>query len=164
MKAQKIAFQIVVVMAIAGILIGINAEARRIRTKINLPKKENVMPNAERIDTATASDSLPLSCLFFFGFDKPLSSEKESFFATNNSDREIVGLGLEIEYLTVDSLQLHRRSVDIECSLPAGETRKIDIPTWDKQHSFYFHQSAKPRRQATPFIVVFQVIYFDIKK
>ena len=138
-------------------------KAQRVSTQINIEKHESsINRNYTKIDIPNADDNTITNQLFFFGFDKPLNSSYESFFITNSLDKDIVGLDLEIEYLTTDSLPLHKRVVNIECNLRKKETKRVDIKSWDKQKSFYFHKNSKPRKQATPFIVGFRLISYYI--
>lgn len=92
------------------------------------------------------------------GFDKRAESRQESFFITNTTDRTLVGIDFTLTYMTMDGRQLHRRIVELDCDIPAGETRKFDIKSFDTQKSFYYHKSQAPgRRQATPFKVSIQI-------
>lgn len=47
---------------------------------------------------------------------------------------------------------------EITCDIPDGQTRKVDIPTFDRQHSFYYRLSQSPRRQASPFDVPIRIL------
>lgn len=89
----------------------------------------------------------------FYGFDKTVGSSMESFFISNGLDDAISELEIDITYTDMKGRQLHRRSVKLDCSIPPKETMRTDIKSWDTQKSFYFHQSVKPKRQATPFAV-----------
>ena len=89
----------------------------------------------------------------FYGFDKTVTSQKESFFISNRLDRQAAAFEIEITYFDMQHRQLHQRLVQVECEIPPGETRRVDVKSWDTQKAFYFHQSAAPRRQATPFDV-----------
>ena len=46
---------------------------------------------------------------------------------------------------------LHSRDYDIKCLIPSKQTRKIDIPTWDKQKTYYYYLGNKPKKIATPY-------------
>lgn len=89
------------------------------------------------------------------GYDKPLRSRRETFFATNNAPADAVELVLSITYLDADGRQLHRRRVNLPCDIPSGETRNLSVQSWDTQQSFYFVRSSVPVRtaQATPYDV-----------
>ena len=87
------------------------------------------------------------------GYDKPLNSHKETFFATNKSNKTVKTIGITLNYFDRKNRQLHSATTTIDCSIPPGETRLLSIKSWDKQNSFYYHLSAKPRRQATPYSV-----------
>lgn len=95
------------------------------------------------------------------GYDKPLSSHHETFFATNKSKATIKSIGITFNYFDRKNRQLHSAKVTIDCSIPPGETRLLSIKSWDKQNSFYYYRSAKPRRQATPYSVTHS-IYFVV--
>lgn len=93
----------------------------------------------------------------FSGFDKIASSKKESVFVSNNSIASFRLLLLTISYHDLEGRQLHSRIVKINTDLPAGETRKIDFPSFDTQGAFYYYKSNAPRRRATPFKVKIQL-------
>lgn len=131
-----------------------NLSAKRIKTTINPLQTTNRNIDDYMVINNDETDSL-FQQISFYGFDKPLSSTIETFFLQNRSENTIKKVVMEMEYFTIDSLQLHKRMVEIDCDVPPQETRKIDIKSWDKQKSYYFHQSVKPRRQATPFKVIF---------
>lgn len=99
-------------------------------------------------------DSIRLS-----GFDKPLRSRKETFFATNKSSRTVSEMAITLEYTDMAGRQLHRRHLRVRRTIGPGQTQHISIPTWDIQQSFYYTRSEKPKRvnQATPFNVAISV-------
>lgn len=99
----------------------------------------------------------------FSGYDKKISSSSESFFITNNTDRTLTAVTLYIEYLTPDGRQLHKRFYKLGCNIPAGETRKADIKSWDTQHSFYFVKSTPAKGKGAPFTVKFDPIAFYLR-
>lgn len=146
-------------------------DARKIRTKLPV-KKESVAEATEaeslsstKVSKAISLDENDSSGTFgrinrkirFYGFDKTVSSAKESFFISNGIDSTLTALTVEITYFDMQRRQLHQSVYPLECQIPAGETRRVDIKSWDTQKSFYFHQSAKPRRQATPFDVTIRL-------
>lgn len=113
-------------------------------------------------DVKTVADTLhgPITdSIYLAGYDKPLRSTRESLFVTNRSDRDIDGLVIETEYRDMAGRQLHKRTVTISCDIPAGETRRVDFRSWDRQQSFYYRLSPKPKRsQATPYDVTCRTI------
>ena len=54
-----------------------------------------------------------------------------------------------------DGSELHRRVCDIPCKSSPGETRRVDIRSWDRQNTFrYSRDAASPRRRvAIPYKV-----------
>lgn len=89
----------------------------------------------------------------FSGFEKEVNSSKETFLISNKSLEVILGLEIRIEYLDLQDRMLHSRDIKEKCYVPAGETRKIDISSWDKQHTYYYYLGNEPRKVATPFKV-----------
>ena len=101
-------------------------------------------------DTLTVTSGL----ITVSGYEKPLRSNRESAMFTNNSDRTVCGLMLDISYSDMKGRELHRRNVKLECDIPPRATRQIYWPSWDRQFTFYYHRSPKPRRGlATPYSV-----------
>lgn len=101
-----------------------------------------------------------LDQVVFAGFDKNRNSSVESFFITNNTDRTLTGVTLYIEYLTPEGRQLHKKFLKLDCRIPAGETRKADIKSWDTQRSFYYIKSNPGRNGGTPFDVRFDPVAY----
>lgn len=98
-----------------------------------------------RADTATVGLS---------GYEKTLRATKETVFVSNLSDnREIVGIIFTVTYLDNSGRILHRRRVEAHPEIPAGETRRLDFPTWDRQMTFYYKGSPRPRVSSIPYDV-----------
>lgn len=161
--------------AMAAVMAGTSpyADARKIRTKHAVPKhsmKETSSSiNAEDAAVSMASDSVSfrqriLPAIRFYGFDKTVGSNMESFFISNGLDQKVSGMEVMITYYDMSGRQLHKQTVRISCDIPAGETKRTDIKSWDTQKSFYFHRSATPKRQATPFDVRIELISVSLPK
>ncbi|MDE6338170.1 MAG: hypothetical protein K2K97_00085 [Muribaculaceae bacterium] len=102
---------------------------------------------SSRIDTTGPDDVL------FTGFDKKRNNPKESFFIINNGSGTIAGVCVALQYTTPDGRMLNKRYAVINVTIPAGETRKVDIPSWDTQHSFYYFKSESDPSRGNPFNV-----------
>lgn len=146
-------------------------DARKVRSKLPVDsrtgKELNMKKGSQTIyaDCPDSSDAQYVRRIGFSGYDKKASAEKESFFITNNSDRTLTGVSFYIVYSTLDSLQLHRRLVELDCSVKPGETEKFDIRSWDTQKSFRYYLSETPRRRrSTPYIVSFEPVRIYLKK
>ena len=89
------------------------------------------------------------------GYDKPLRSRRETFFATNTGEGTVGRLAFTISYFDTDGRLMHRASHNVDAPIPAGETRQIGLRSWDTQQAFYYERSAAPARteQATPYRV-----------
>lgn len=93
------------------------------------------------------------------GYDKPLRSYGESFFLTNRTDSAITGVELTIDYRDTRGRQLHHRSLRHDIDLPAGETRRADISSWDRRQTFYYIRGPKPRTSGvTPYDVKITIV------
>ena len=152
-----------------AMIIGIpTLHARKIKTRHSLPKNKEKTSKADSPQHSDSIISLTTDSLIFtekirpairfYGFDKTLGSTMESFFISNGLDYEIKGMEIQITYSDMKGRQLHKRNVSLECVIPPKETMRTDIKSWDTQKSFYFHQSAKPKRQATPFTAKIELI------
>jgi len=149
--------------AMAAVVSVPDAGARKIRTSHKIQRESGKSEVA--VNDIFRNDSLrvitPDSACWdvikdkvrFYGFDKTANSNTESFFISNGTDSTLVAVGFDIVYTDMKKRQLHRRHIELKCDVAPGETMRHDIKSWDTQKSFYFHQSAKPRRQATPFDV-----------
>lgn len=93
------------------------------------------------------------------GFEKVLRSSRESVFITNNTSRPLEALKLDITYKDMRGRMLHRNAMWVEAEIPAGETRMVSFPSFDRQNLFYYHLSPLPSRasRATPFTVGIEV-------
>lgn len=141
------------------------AFARKVRTKLPVLKNSESVSGNFRSSSQTVIHRDSIGSDFdsiadkisFYGFDKTVTSAFESFFIVNGSDSTVSSISVDISYLDMKGRQLHRRTVSFECDIPPRQTRRQDVRTWDIQKSFYFHQSVKPHRQATPFKVHFSL-------
>jgi hypothetical protein len=135
---------------------------KKVKTKVKSTSVvqvcDTIQNNYITIDANNGVEGRSLSDITFSGFDKPATSLKESFFVVNNTDCTLAGMKLEIEYLTTDGRQLHKRELDLKCDIPSGETRKIDVKSWDTQKSFRYYKSAESRKSAMPFKVKITLI------
>ena len=59
---------------------------------------------------------------------------------------------------------LHSRIVELDCEVPPEESRKFDITSWDKQHTYYYYLGNEPKKVATPFQVKFLPLSFRVKE
>lgn len=151
-------------ISILCILIGLaatSAMGRKVRVKHKIDTHKSTVSTDTMSDYANVSlapDSVgwedAVSKINLYGFDKTVNSSKESLFAVNGLDScAIAEMTLDIVYLDMKGRQLHRMEVSLDCDIPAGETRRVDFPSWDSQKAFYYHKSAAPKKQATPFSV-----------
>ena len=135
-------------MLLCFIAADLSAQGQR-TTRRNLKSLPAVQAESAADTVATAADSTAVT---FSGYEKTLRSSKETFFATNNTGRVITDLSVALTYKDMSGRILDRRLVNVAVEIPAGETRRIDINSWDRQKAFYYHLSAVPRSsQVTPY-------------
>lgn len=95
-----------------------------------------------------------------YGYEKAQQSATESFFVTNNTDREIMSLVVSISYFNIRGDQLHSRTEVVACDIPPSQTRKIDIKSWDRQKLWYYTGShARHSDFSNPYDVRFHIEY-----
>lgn len=99
-----------------------------------------------------------LSDIIFSGYDKKRTSDKESFFVTNTTDRVLTGFSLYINYVDRLGNQLHKQYIKKPCLIPPGETHKIDIRSWDTQHSFFYQKSETNPKKGDPYTITFDPV------
>ncbi len=93
------------------------------------------------------------------GYDKPLRATREAMFLTNHTGVDISGIELEMVYTDMKGRELHRRTVNVACTIPSGATRRADIPSWDTQHTFFYVRGITPRRDRTaPYDVAIKAV------
>lgn len=119
----------------------------------------------QRVNADTLRGAV-LDSVLVAGFDKPLRVGRESMFVTNGTADTIAGMGIEVEYLDMSGRQLHRAAHPVRCLIPPAQTRRVEIPSFDRAGAFYYRLSAVPRRatQATPFDVRVTVTYIIPKQ
>ncbi|MDE5797235.1 MAG: hypothetical protein K2H75_08985 [Muribaculaceae bacterium] len=139
------------------------SEGRKLKLHLRPPAEANSPVSAGQIEvTADSVASAPytLGMITFSGYDKEPQANVESFFITNNTDRVLKSLTLVIYYRTLDGRPLHSRRVTVEPDTSPGTTVRVNIKTWDRQHTFYYHRGNRPRKKATPYEVAFHVESF----
>ena len=99
----------------------------------------------------------------FAGYDKEANSSKESFIIINESDYTLSGIRVNIDYMDMQDRMLHSREIERSCDIPAGESRRIDIPSWDTQKTYFYHLGNEPKKVATPYKVLFHPKTFWVK-
>lgn len=96
------------------------------------------------------------------GYSKRASDAKESFFITNNTAHRMSAVRLLLRYTTMNGEMLTQRTVNVPVSLKPGETKLVEVKSFDVQRLFYYYAGPKPRKQATPFKVAFRLTGYDI--
>lgn len=146
--------RIIIIPGLLLLVCSIGANAR-IKTKFRL---EAVKAPEKSVTDTTALTGEPslIAAIRCFGYDKPLSADKESFFISSSLSADtIASVLLEIRYLSTSGQQLHKEECQHDIVLPPGETRRVELRSWDPTHTFYYYRTPprKPERY-TPYKVV----------
>ncbi len=96
------------------------------------------------------------------GYSKRASDAKESFFITNNTKQRMSAVRLLLRYTTMQGEMLTQRTVTVPVSLKPGETKLVEVKSFDVQRLFYYYAGPQPRKQATPFKVAFRLTGYDV--
>ncbi|MDE6444447.1 MAG: hypothetical protein K2K64_08540 [Muribaculaceae bacterium] len=181
-------FSHALLIALAATLLpsGISADGKKLRTKLNANAEKSLTSgkgkgkasadSGERKAEAwikVSADSLgkdhPVEArltgfdpqsISFTGYDKQATASRETFHVVNRSAHTLRKMDIEIVYQDMKGRMLHKRKATVLCNIPAGETHKTDIRTWDTQLSFYYYLSNPPRRVATPYQVEIHPLAF----
>lgn len=123
------------------------------QTEIRIEGKKVTIEANDSLSGSNGEYELLLNGITFSGYDKEVNSSKESFLVSNKSEVPVTGFEIRIDYLDMKGRMLHSREVKKSCLIPPGETRKVDIPAWETQHTYYYYLGNEPKRVATPFQV-----------
>ena len=143
-----------VVTALLAVAIPLGAtggEKRQNSTRHGLKAipRQTAQVSATSLDTITG-DGIAVD---FYGYEKTLRSTRETVFVTNRSSRPTAALRFTINYYDAQGRLLHSRKVTAAAEIPPGETRRLDFPSWDKQCTFYYTGSPRPRTPAIPYSI-----------
>lgn len=98
------------------------------------------------------------------GFEKAQNSSTESFFIINNSDNYIIGINLSVEYINRKGEQLHLNTVTLDCDIPSGQTRSVQMKSWDRQHLWYYvNTQGRHNEYCNPFDVRIRINHIIIR-
>jgi hypothetical protein len=143
--------QKIILLAIAALTFSAMFADRVVTTRKNL--KVNVATSANLSPADATADSLiaPTNAVRFCGYEKTLSATRETIFIENLTDSIIQQIAFTINYLDSSNRQIHSRKVKRDIKIPAQQTRRLDIPSWDTQKSYYYIHGKRPRKSATPY-------------
>ena len=156
-----------ITLLLALVLIALCASTMDARTKTtrkNLRSLEVPVAVMESDDglLPDSLDGVDPNAVSLKGYSKRASDAKESFFITNNTKHRMSAVRLLLRYTTMDGELLTQRTVNVPVNLKPGETKLVDIKSFDVQRLFYYYAGPKPRKQATPFKVAFRLTGYDV--
>ncbi len=138
----------VLVSAVAFYAPGQRQSSKRGKLK-PLERAVTVGTGAVPFDTVAATAGL----VRLSGYEKTLRATSETVFVSNLSENEISRVIFRVAYYDAQGRLLHRARHDCYVPVPPGETRRLDFPTWDRQFTFYYVRSPRPRVPAVPYSV-----------
>ena len=142
----------------------ISVDARVRTTRKNLRTAEVPVAVMEVADSLMADILLQVdpNAVSLKGYSKRASDSKESFFITNNTKHRMSAVRLLLRYSTMTGEMLTQRTVTVPVSLKPGETKLVEVKSFDVQRLFYYYAGPQPRKSATPFQVAFRLTGYDI--
>lgn len=114
-------------------------------------------------DCEECHEGYSIKMVTFSGYDKPATADKETIFITNNTDRELTSVSFYINYKDINGSQLHKRLVNLQVNIPAGETRIAIFKSWDLQKSFRYKKSRETRRDSYSYSVEIDPVSIYLK-
>ena len=155
----------ILILPLLLILLCVNTlDARTRTTRKNLRSVEVPIAVLESSDGLLPDSLIDIdpNAVTLKGFSKRASDSKESFFITNNSKHRMSAVRLLLRYTTMKGELLTQRMVTVPVSLKPGETKLVEVKSFDVQRLFYYYAGPQPRKQATPFQVAFRLTGYDI--
>lgn len=155
----------ILILPLLLILLCVNTlDARTRTTRKNLRSVEVPIALLESSDGLLPDSLIDIdpNAVTLKGFSKRASDSKESFFITNNTKHRMSAVRLLLRYTTMKGELLTQRTVTIPVSLKPGETKLVEVKSFDVQRLFYYYAGPQPRKQATPFQVAFRLTGYDI--
>ena len=156
-----------ITLLLALVLIALCASTMDARTKTtrkNLRSLEVPVAVMESDDglLPDSLDGVDPNAVSLKGYSKRASDAKESFFITNNTKQRMSAVRLLLRYTTMQGEMLTQRTVTVPVSLKPGETKLVEVKSFDVQRLFYYYAGPQPRKQATPFKVAFRLTGYDV--
>lgn len=156
-----------ITLLLALVLIALCASTMDARTKTtrkNLRSLEVPVAVMESDDglLPDSLDGVNPNAVSLKGYSKRASDTKESFFITNNTKQRMSAVRLLLRYTTMQGEMLTQRTVTVPVSLKPGETKLVEVKSFDVQRLFYYYAGPQPRKQATPFKVAFRLTGYDV--
>ena len=139
-------------------------DARTRTTRKNLRSTEVPVAVLDTVDGLLPDSLMTVdpAAVTIKGFAKRASDSKESFFITNNTRHRMSAVRLLMRYTTMNGELLTQRSVTVPVSLKPGETKLVEVKSFDVQRLFYYYAGPQPRKQATPFKVSYRLTGYDV--
>ena len=155
----------ILILPLLLILLCVNTlDARTRTTRKNLRSVEVPIAVLESSDGLLPDSLIDIdpNAVTLKGFSKRASDSKESFFITNNTKHRMSAVRLLLRYTTMKGELLTQRTVTVLVNLKPGETKLVEVKSFDVQRLFYYYAGPQPRKQATPFQVAFRLTGYDI--
>lgn len=163
MKCSNIHITLLLALVLIALCVS-TMDARTKTTRKNLRSLEVPVAVMERDDglLPDSLDGVDPNAVSLKGYSKRASDAKESFFITNNTKQRMSAVHLLLRYTTMQGEMLTQRTVTVPVSLKPGETKLVEVKSFDVQRLFYYYAGPQPRKQATPFKVAFRLTGYDV--
>lgn len=124
---------------------------------------QTMKPVVEKLQQMNGVDSCGIADLIeIAGYEKKMQDRDETFYVTNDTPFRLSKLVVRFSYKSLSGDMLHEEVYEIPCDIPSGETRRLAVRSWDKQHSHYYYKSRKPKSSAIPYQVGYAILRYDV--
>ena len=103
--------------------------------------------------------------IMILGFEKPLSSKKESLLIQNRTRETVTRIVLRLVYRTPQNEMLDYRDVTIDEEILPGMTKKITIDSFDQNRQYYYYltpPTGNSIESSYAFKITFTLLRYDI--
>ena len=103
--------------------------------------------------------------IMVLGFEKTLSSKKESLLIQNRTQETVTRIKLRIVYKTPQNEMLDYREIFLDKEILPGMTKKFSIDSFDENRQYYYYMTpptGKSIESSYPFKITFTLLRYDI--
>lgn len=153
MKQKKRSHAIIYAILFFILTISLSANADRLVTTRKHLKTDPSLPVTPQNPAYPPLDTIaaPRGIIRYCGYEKTIRATRETIFIENLTDSVIRQISFNIDYIDTSRRQIHRRHHRQPIEIPPRQTRRIDIPSWDTQKSYYYINGPRPKKSATPY-------------
>ena len=129
----------------------------------SIPANQETIPNGRKY---VPKQEIPFEqAIMVLGFEKTLSSKKESLLIQNRTQETVTRIKLRIVYKTPQNEMLDYREIFLDKEILPGMTKKFSINSFDENRQYYYYMTpptGKSIESSYPFKITFTLLRYDI--